>query len=98
MSKLIELTVGNESVYVEAEGPAGPGQYSTSTTEKVSNSMDESLKVLGAVGRAIKTSLADVGASEAEATIAVKFSAKGNVIIAEASGEASMTVKLKFAG
>jgi hypothetical protein len=101
MKKLIEVQGGSEQVLIEvAEEPAGVGPQGFSTggehIERLGTSMDESLGVLSSIGQSLRRSLADVGASEAEATLAIKFSASGKLIVAQASAEATMTVKLKF--
>ncbi|KVR24632.1 hypothetical protein WK15_19305 [Burkholderia ubonensis] len=96
---VIEVSVHGKPVFVETTSPSsGPRPFATdvSPTGKVATSVEESLDVLQALGRAIQSSLKDAGAKEAEATLSVKFTASGKLIIAQGSAEASLSVKLKF--
>lgn len=106
---LIEIAVGSQTVYVETTSPGvigggigesagGPRPYSVDAgpAGKVAASVEESLGILQALGKALQASLKDVGAKEAEATLSVKFSASGKLIIAQGSAEASISIKLKF--
>lgn len=106
---VIEVEVGGQKLYVETTSPVviggggdssgGPRPYSAESglAGKVATSVEESLGVVQALGRALQSALKDVGAKEAEATLSVKFSASGKLIVAQGSAEASITVKLKFA-
>jgi hypothetical protein len=101
MTKLIEVKVGGEQVLIEVSDESlgdGPQPFSArgEQVERLGTSMDEALGVLSSIGQSLRQSLAGVGASEAEATLAIKFSASGKLIVAQASAEATMTVKLKF--
>lgn len=106
---LIELNVGGETVYVETTSPiviggpgraegGGPRAYAADQgpAGKVAASVEESLGVLQALGKSLQAALQDVGAKEAEATLSVKFTATGKLIVAQGSAEASISVKLKF--
>lgn len=91
MPIVIEVTPDKSGLGVNPVG-AGFG----SVTTKVAATFSESLKIIGAVGEAVRTSLEDAGVEEAEVKIGFKASGTGQFIIAQSTVEGAVEVTFKI--
>ncbi len=106
MPELIEFA-GDVPIIVEVSdrgGPRGAGVQPVGTRlgsipAKVATTFEESLKMIGAVGEAVRASLEGAGVEEAEVKIGLKASGTGQFIIAQTTieGAVEVTFKVKVA-
>lgn len=102
MSELIEFA-GDVPIIVEiadrgrAKGggvqPVGAGLSSIPT--KVAATFEESLRMIGAVGEAVRSSLEEAGVEEAQVKIGLKASGTGQFVIAQTTIEGAVEVTFK---
>jgi hypothetical protein len=66
------------------------------TVEQVEESLDSALRVVGGVSESFRKVFDRLSADTAEVELGLKFTAKGSVYVVEATGEASLRIKLSF--
>ena len=97
---LLELNWGQGSFLVEVK-PA-PGLAGTANADpqavvgKAEASLEDILDSIARIGTVASEKLSALKIEKAEIQVGVKFGAKGRFFFAEASGEATLTVKLSL--
>ena len=100
MNKLIEFNVPGGTVVVESQEAAAAsvvrGAGLAQLTEKVGKSLDEALAVIRPVAEAALAACDGLVAvpDTVEVQFGLKFDARIGAVIAQASGEASLAIKL----
>ncbi|MGQ8630471.1 hypothetical protein ACUTJJ_03185 [Agrobacterium sp. DKPNP3] len=100
MTELIEFADEVPIVIEVASDQAGLGVNAVgsalgSVTAKVAATFGESLKIIGAVGGAVRTALEGSGVEEAEVKIGLKACGTGQFIIAQSTVEGAVEVTFK---
>jgi len=100
MTELVEFA-GEVPIVIEVAhdqadlGVNAVGSDLRSVTTKVAATFGESLKVISAVGAAVRTALEGAGVEEAEVKIGLKASGTGQFIIAQSTVEGAVEVTFK---
>ena len=100
MSELIEYA-GDVPIVIEVSydqsgsGVNAVGTGFGSVPAKVAGTFEESLKMIGAVGGAVRKALEDAAVEEAEVKIGLKATGTGQFIIAQSTVEGSIEVTFK---
>jgi hypothetical protein len=99
MADLVEVPFKGGTILFAAAGRGGAQAFSASpVTVKATETFEEILDAVRGLGEAMAEKLSDLKFGTAEASFGVKFTGKGKFIVAEASAEASVTIKLLFKG
>lgn len=99
MAELVEVPFEGGSLLFAAAGSDGPSAFTgAATVARATESLDGILDQVANLGALMRRKLASVDFDSAEASIGIKVTGKGKFIVAEASAEASLTVKLHFKG
>jgi hypothetical protein len=95
MADLVEVPFKGGTI-VFAAGSSGPRAYTTSVTEKAAESLEAALDMVKSMADAMSARLDGIKCNGAEASFGITVTGKGRFIVAEASAQASITVKLTF--
>jgi hypothetical protein len=99
MADLVEVPFDGGTLLFAAAGSEGAQAFSTGTvTIKATETFNEVLASVVAMGEQIARQISTLKCDSAEASFGIKFTGKGKFIVAEASAEASLTIKLVFKG
>lgn len=100
MADLIEVPFNGGTVLFAATGSSdGPEAYGgTSVSVKAQETFEQALDAVRALGEVMAGKLKGLEFASAEASFGISFTGKGKFIVAEASAQASVTVKLTFKG
>ena len=99
MANLIEVPFKGGSVVFAAAGSGGPEAYTgADLAKRAQDTFEDALDAVRAMGEAMSEKLKGLNFASAEASFGISFTGKGKFIVAEASGQASVTVKLTFNG
>ena len=97
MSKIVEVPFRGGVVLFEAPETGGARAFSVdSVIERAEDSLDDAIATVCRVGEAFAEQLKTLHFDAAEVTLGVKIAGKGRFIVAEASAEASLQVKITF--
>lgn len=79
----------------EAPKDAGPAAYGAidDLIERGASTLSEAMEMIRAIGKCAVDKLGDLDLQGIEATVGLKLSAKGKFVVAEASAEATLSVK-----
>ena len=99
MAEVIEVPFKDGTVLFATLGSSGPEAYGGGpTVMRISETLDQILDQVREIGAALAARLSDQRFSSAEATFGVTFTGKGQFIVAEASAQAAITIKITFKG
>ncbi len=99
MAKIVEVPFRGGSVLFEAPDAQLDGARGFSAEdviEKAEDTLDDAIATVCRVGAAFADQLRTLKFDSAEVTLGVKIAGKGKFIVAEASAEASLQVKITF--
>lgn len=97
MSKIVEVPFKGGTVLFEAPEPAGARGFSAEgVIERAEDSLEGAIETVCRIGETFAEQLRTLPFEAAEVSLGVKVSGKGKFIVAEASAEASLTVKITF--
>lgn len=99
--KAIPVRIGDIEVMVETTPVAGTEQTSRDATERVADAFDRAKETILEVAASTVDLIETAGARGArpdhlQVEFGLKFSVKGTVIVAGASGEATLVVRLTY--
>lgn len=96
--KLIEFLHDGSTVLVEVAEPAGIAAVSNrdEVVERVGRTLDSALDQVAKFADSVGAKLKGTTAESTEVTFGIKFTAKGHLFVVESSGEATLSIKLKF--
>jgi Trypsin-co-occurring domain 1 len=98
-TKLLKLSTQEGDILIAAPVPDSMVQATgllEDSIEALSKSLDEVLRVLVGVSRSFENVFKDVTAETADLELGLQFTAKGSVYVVEATGQASLKIKLSF--
>jgi hypothetical protein len=102
MTDLVEVPLGGGqegTITFAAAGSRGPRAYSGAQPPQMGqDSFEKALDSVRLLADVMVRKLADLEFSSAEASFGISFTGKGKFIVAEASAQASVTVKIAFKG
>lgn len=102
MADLVEVEIDGETVVFATAGSreGGPAAYTgaSAVVSKAQETFDQALDTVRALGDAASRKLEGVPFASAEIAFGITLTGSGKFIVAEASAEASVTVKLTFDG
>jgi hypothetical protein len=95
MADLIEVPIKGGTLVFAAAGSEGPQAFSGgSLTERATESIEQVLDGVRNLGETIAGKLSNLGYADAEVCFGIKVTGTGKFIVAEASTEASISIKL----
>lgn len=97
--KLLEFESEEGKVLIGV--PAAPGMIQPTgrledSIESINGSLGQALCVVAAVGKSFRGVFEEAGADGGELELGLQFTAKGTVYVVEATGQATLKVKLSF--
>ena len=99
MADLVEVPFAGGSIIFAAAGSTGPQAFGGGgVTQKAQETLEEVLAQVRAMAEALGAKLAGLDFASAEATFGISFTGRGKFIVAEASGSASISVKIALKG
>lgn len=98
MADLLEVPFSGGTILFAAAGSSGPRAYTTANViEKAQDTLEDAIEMVKSMGNAISKQMSEIQCNGAEATFGIKITGTGKFIVAEASAEASLQIKLTFA-
>ena len=97
MADLIEVPFSGGTITFAAPGTRGPQAYTAATVvERASETLEKALEMVKSMAAAIGKQISEIDCAGAEATFGLSVTGKGRFIVAEASAESSIEIKLTF--
>lgn len=100
MEKLVEVPFEGGTILFEHRDPAGPQAHAGpgEVVVKAEQQLGAAFDMVKLIGEQMSARLRGLKFESAEAKFGIKFSGKGKLVVAEASAEASIEVKLVYKG
>jgi hypothetical protein len=98
-TKLLQFSTEEGDILIAAPVPDSMVQATgrlEDSIEVLNKSVDQALRVLVGISRSFKNVFNDITAETADLELGLQFTAKGSVYVVEATGQASLKIKLSF--
>lgn len=98
MGKLLEFQSSTGVIFVEVEGngDALTSMSANAAAKAAESSFEGSLEIISRIGKSFAGALERTGASTAEVTLNLKFTAEGTLFLVTTGGETGLELKLTF--
>jgi hypothetical protein len=99
MAKIVEVPFDGGTIQFAVGKAGGPQAFGADDIiEKAVDRLEDALSIVRRMGQSFAQQLTELKCQSAEASFGITLTGKGKFIVAEASAEASLSVKLIFKG